>query len=174
MELIPSPLPQINTLGIPVLALQAWDSALIDSGEARYLVLLINFGANYPVNPDDGTRGEVQIRVGISPHYKPSKAAIAAAFRSASSHSYTEGEFEAISLSVPLDSLFSDKFQEILLRRRQNPGIGWAGAEHHCLALIKSDGTLNASECKAADLAEKEISGSYTVCIHLSLPLNYY
>lgn len=174
MKLIPCPVPQINTLGIPVLALQAWDSALIDSGEIRYLVLLINFGANYPVNPDDGTRGEVRFRVGISPRYKPSKDAIAAAFRSHSSHSYTEGEFEAISLSGPLDSLFSDKFQEILLRRRQNPRIGWAGAEHHCLALLKSDGALHTSECQEADDAEKDISSSYTVRILANAPLYHY
>jgi hypothetical protein len=99
---------RVNTLGVPLNALQAWDSDLI-TGEVVYLVLLMNFGSKYPVrglcisglphadkttsllqvNPDSGTRGEVQFKVGISPKYKPSKTAIAAAFRAHSANTYT-------------------------------------------------------------------------------------
>lgn len=142
----------------------------------------MNFGAKYPVDPDNGTRGEVRFRVGISPHYKPSKAAIAAAFRSHSSNTYTspsslstsceivladlfhaEDDFDPISLSAPLDSLFSDKFQEILLTRRSNANVGWAGAEHHCLAPGKTKGTIDKKACQKADKEESTIAGAYTV-----------
>lgn len=82
---------------MPLRALQAWDSNLI-TGEVRYLVLLMNFGSKYP-DPDNGARGDVKFRVGISPRYKPSKEAIAAAFRSHSANTYT---------STPPRSLFSD------------------------------------------------------------------
>lgn len=79
---------KVNQLGVPLEALQAWDSSLI-TGEVRYLVLLMNFGAKYPVDPDNGTRGEVKFRVGLSPRYKPSKEAMASAFRSHSANTYT-------------------------------------------------------------------------------------
>ncbi|CEQ39453.1 SPOSA6832_00978, partial [Sporobolomyces salmonicolor] len=103
------------------------------TGEVAYLVLLMNFGSKYPVDLDNMTRGEVQFRVGISRTPKPSKAAIASAFRSHSANAYTKGEFQAISLSAPLDSLFLHKFQEILLIRRRDDKCGWAAAEQHCL-----------------------------------------
>jgi ubiquitin-conjugating enzyme E2 Q len=45
--------------------------------------------ASYPVNLDDLKSGQVKFKVGISPNYKPSKAAVAAAFRSHSSNTYT-------------------------------------------------------------------------------------
>ncbi|ORY89473.1 hypothetical protein BCR35DRAFT_300675, partial [Leucosporidium creatinivorum] len=151
---------KVNSLGVPLNALQAWDSDLI-TGEVVYLVLLMNFGSKYPVNPDSGTRGEVQFKIGISPKYKPSKTAIAAAFRAHSANTYTKGEFQAISLSAPLDSLFSDAFQKVLLTRRSNSGCGWAGAEHHCLQPDSSKGGFDKKACRDADKEEKAISGSY-------------
>lgn len=57
---------KVNSLGVPLRALQAWDSDLI-TGEVVYLVLLMNFGSKYPVDPDNGVRDEVRYRVGISP-----------------------------------------------------------------------------------------------------------
>ncbi|KAM0753059.1 hypothetical protein T439DRAFT_323673 [Meredithblackwellia eburnea MCA 4105] len=150
---------KVNSLGVPVRALQAWDSELL-TGEVRYLVLLLNYGSKYP-NPDNGTRGEVKFRVGLSPKYKPSKESIAAAFRSANANTYTTGEFEAISLSAPLDSLLVDKFQEILLTRRSNVNVGWAAAEHHCLEPGHTKEAIDKRSCKAADAEETKISGSY-------------
>ncbi|GAA5923452.1 hypothetical protein JCM1841_003333 [Sporobolomyces salmonicolor] len=132
LDLVVSVSKKVNSLGVPVRALQAWDSQLI-TGEVAYLVLLMNFGSKYPVDLDNMTRGEVQFRVGISRTPKPSKAAIASAFRSHSANAYTKGEFQAISLSAPLDSLFLHKFQEILLIRRRDDKCGWAAAEQHCL-----------------------------------------
>jgi hypothetical protein len=98
---------KVNSLGVPVRALQAWDSNLI-TGEVRYLVLLMDFGPRYPVSMDNGTRGEgsserffsqyleliqamraVEFRVGLSPKYKPSKTAIAGAFRAHGANTYT-------------------------------------------------------------------------------------
>lgn len=69
-------------------ALESWDSLFV-KGEVRYLVLLLNFGSKYPVDPDNGTRGEVQFRIGLSPKYKPSRSAIANAFRLHSIDKYT-------------------------------------------------------------------------------------
>lgn len=71
---------RVNDLGVPLRALQAWDSNLL-TGEVVYLVLLINIGPQYP-NMDRLTRGQLKFRVGLSDRYKPSKAAAAAAFRS--------------------------------------------------------------------------------------------
>ncbi|KAI5478234.1 ubiquitin-conjugating enzyme E2 Q [Pseudohyphozyma bogoriensis] len=153
---------KVNTLGVPLRALQAWDSDLI-TGEVRYLVLLMNFGSRYPVDPDNGTRGDVKFRVGLSPKYKPSKEAIAAAFRSHSANTYTKNDFDAISLSKPLDSLFTDKFQEILLTRRSNKNLGWAGAELHCLTPGKAGQSIDKKACRAADKDEESIAGSYVL-----------
>ncbi|KAK4700785.1 ubiquitin-conjugating enzyme E2 Q, partial [Phenoliferia sp. Uapishka_3] len=150
---------KVNALGVPLRALQAWDSELL-TGEVRYLVLLMNFGSKYP-DPDNGGRGDVKFRVGLSPKYKPSKAAMASAFRSHSANTYTKNDFDPISLSRPLDSLFSDKFQEILLTRRSNVNVGWAAAEHHCLEPGNTKEAINTRQCRAADVEEDEISGSY-------------
>lgn len=68
----------------------------------------------------------------------------------------------AISLSAPLDSLFADAFQKILLTRRSNSGCGWAGAEHHCLT-PDTKGGWDKKVSGKADKAEKAVSGSYTV-----------
>ncbi|GAA5835600.1 hypothetical protein JCM3766R1_006458 [Sporobolomyces carnicolor] len=150
---------KVSALGVPVRALQAWDSELI-TGEVVYLVLLPSFNAKYPVDLDNLSRDEVKFRVGISPKYKPSKAAIGAAFRSHSSSMYTKSEFEAISLSAPLDALFRDKFHEVLVTRRCNDSVGWAGAENHCLVPGKSAAALNPRDSKAADREEKQIARS--------------
>jgi hypothetical protein len=48
----------------------------------------MNF-AKYPVDLDNLKKDEVKFRIGISPKYKPSKAAVAAAFRSHSADVYT-------------------------------------------------------------------------------------
>lgn len=78
---------KVNDLNIPVDALQAWDSELI-TGEPVYLVLLMSFKM-YPVDVDNGTRGEPRFKMGISPKYKPSHNAVAAAFRTQSANTYT-------------------------------------------------------------------------------------
>ncbi|GAA5893568.1 uncharacterized protein JCM6883_003563 [Sporobolomyces salmoneus] len=158
LDLVVSVSKKVSAVGTPVRALQAWDSQLI-TGEVVYLTLLMNFGG-YPVNLDNLNRDEVKFRVGISPKYKPSKAAIAAAFRSHSTNTYTKDEFQAISLSAPLDSLFHDKFQEVLVTRRRNDKVGWAGAESHCLVPGKSAVFLDQKESTAADLEEKQIAKS--------------
>lgn len=72
---------QVNSLGIPLRALQAWDANLI-TGEVKYLVLLCFFGARYPLDMDYPTKSDVRFAVGVSPKYKPSRAAVAAASRS--------------------------------------------------------------------------------------------
>ncbi|GAA5978067.1 hypothetical protein JCM5350_007386 [Sporobolomyces pararoseus] len=159
LDLVVSVSKKVSALGVPVRALQAWDSELI-TGEVIYLVLLMNFGSKYPVDLDNLKRDEVKFKVGISPKYKPSKAAISAAFRSHSSSPYTKGEFEAISLSAPLDSLFFDKFQEVLATRRRNDNVGWAGAESHCLVPGKTAVSIDKAVSKAADKEEKEIAKS--------------
>lgn len=74
-----------------------------------------------------------------------------------------EDDFDPISLSAPLDSLFSDKFQEILLTRSSNSNVGWAGAEHHCLAPGKTKQTIDKKACQKADKQENAVAGSYTV-----------
>ncbi len=150
---------RVNKLGVDLRALQAWDSSLI-TGEIVYLVMLLNFGAKYPVDMDDMSRGQVKVKIGLSPKYKPSHQAIGAAFRNHSS-AYTPGEFESFALSAPLDSLFGDKFEEIVACRRQY-SVGWAAAERHAFAL----GTKNAFDKKAAnkvDKEDKEAAASYRV-----------
>lgn len=123
---------KVNSLGVPLNALQAWDSDLI-TGEVVYLVLLMNFGSKYPVreigvsvlpradstnyvvlqvNPDSGTRGEVQFKIGISPKYKPSKTAIAAAFRAHSANTYTSTLSHLIILPGRLLTLLVTSFSQ--------------------------------------------------------------
>ncbi|SCV71838.1 BQ2448_4532 [Microbotryum intermedium] len=156
---------KVNELGVPVGALQAWDSELI-TGKVVYLVLLINFGSEYPIDPDNATHGQVQFRVGIAPTYKPSKASIATAFSMrGSSDTFAQGDMQAISLSAPLDSLFKEKFQEILLTRRQHAKCGWAAAERHCLADNSRVKAYDGKAGRAADKAEAELatSGSYNL-----------
>jgi ubiquitin-conjugating enzyme E2 Q len=150
---------RVNQLGVDLRALQAWDSNLI-TGEIVYLVMLLNFGAKYPVDMDDMSRGQVRVKIGLSPKYKPDHKAIAAAFRNHSS-AYTPGEFESFALSAPLDSLFAEKFQEIVACRRQY-SVGWAAAEQHAFAL----GTKTGFDKKAAAKVDKEetkVTVSYKV-----------
>ncbi|GAA5872831.1 hypothetical protein JCM8547_005715 [Rhodosporidiobolus lusitaniae] len=153
LELVVSVSKKVNTLGVPARALQAWDQRLI-TGEVVYLTLLMSFG-RYPVDLDNMTSGQVRFKVGISPKHKPSRAAISAAFRSHSSSTYTKGEFEAISLSAPLDALLNNKLGEILYTRRCNDRCGWAAAEQHCFEVSKSDGAgVDSKAGKEADKAE--------------------
>ncbi|GAA5950707.1 hypothetical protein JCM21900_000486 [Sporobolomyces salmonicolor] len=165
LDLVVSVSKKVNSLGVPVRALQAWDSQLI-TGEVAYLVLLMNFGSKYTVDLDNITRGEVQFRVGISRTPKPSKAAIAAAFRSHSANAYTKGEFQAISLSAPLDSLFLHKFQEILLIRRRDDKCGWAVAEQHCLG-----GRVAGEEEEIASSHNASSSSRCTILAWVLIPL---
>ncbi|GAA6028379.1 hypothetical protein JCM8097_007003 [Rhodosporidiobolus ruineniae] len=154
LDLVVSVSKKVGSLGVPARALQAWDSQLI-TGQVVYLVVLMNFGSKYPVDLDNQTSGQVKFKVGISPKYKPSKAAIGAAFRSHSSNTYTKGEFEAISLSAPLDALLNNKFQEILGTRRCNDRCGWAAAEQHCFGVEKHGMEVDRKLAKAADKEEK-------------------
>lgn len=152
---------RVHDLGVPLRALQAWDSSLI-TGEVVYLVMLLNFGARYPVNMDDMSRGQVRIKIGLSPRYKPDHQAIGAAFRNHSS-AYTAGEFESFALSAPLDSLFAEKFQEIVACRRQF-AVGWAGAEQHAFALGGGPkASVDKKAAAKADKEEKKAATSYTV-----------
>ncbi|GAA6000083.1 hypothetical protein JCM10207_006044 [Rhodosporidiobolus poonsookiae] len=160
LDLVVSVSKKVNSLGVPARALQAWDSQLI-TGEVVYLVLLMNFGSTYPVDLDNQSSGQVRFKVGISPKYKPSKAAVGAAFRSHSSHIYTKGEFEAISLSAPLDALLNNKFQEIVATRRCNDRCGWASAEQHCFGAERQGLEVNRKKGKAADKAEKDTSEAH-------------
>ncbi|SGY22977.1 BQ5605_C019g08878 [Microbotryum silenes-dioicae] len=156
---------KVNELGVPVGALQAWDSELI-TGKVVYLVLLIKFGCKYPIDADNATRGQVQFKVVIAPTYKPSKASIATAFSMrGSSDTLRQGDMQAISLSAPLDALFKEKFQEILLTRRQQSKCGWAAAEHHCMADNPHGKAYDSKAGQAADKAEAELatSGSYNL-----------
>ncbi|BGP08426.1 hypothetical protein JCM10049v2_004273 [Rhodotorula toruloides] len=159
LELVVSVSKRVNLLGVPARALQAWDSRLI-TGKIVYLVCLMSFG-RYPVDLDNQTSGQVKFKVGISPKYKPSKAAIASAFRAHTSNPYTSGEFEAISLSNPLDALMNDKFQEILFTRRCNDRVGWAGAEQHCFQHGKTDTGVEKKKARAADKEEKDLSEAH-------------
>ncbi|GJN90810.1 hypothetical protein Rhopal_003824-T1 [Rhodotorula paludigena] len=157
LDLVVSVSKKVNLLGLPARALQAWDSQLI-TGEVVYLVLLMNYGAKYPVDLDNQTSGQVRFKVGISPRYKPSRQAIASAFRAHSSNPYTKGDFEAISLSAPLDALLNNKLGEILYIRRSNDRVGWAGAEQHCFEAGKNDAAVDKKKARAADKAEKVVS----------------
>ncbi|GAA6050354.1 hypothetical protein JCM3770_002978 [Rhodotorula araucariae] len=158
LDLVVSVAKKVNLLGVPARALQAWDSKLI-TGEVVYLVLLMNFGAKYPVDLDNQTSGQCKFKVGISPRYKPSRPAIASAFRAHSSNPYTKGEFEAISLSAPLDALLNNKLGEIIYVRRSNDRVGWAGAEQHCFEAGKTDATaVDKKQARVADKAEREVS----------------
>ncbi|GAA5983163.1 hypothetical protein JCM10908_000179 [Rhodotorula pacifica] len=154
LDLVVSVAKRVNLLGVPARALQAWDSRLI-TGEVVYLVLLMNFGSTYPVDLDNQTSGQVRFRVGVSPTYKPSKAAISAAFRAHSSNPYTPGEFGAISLSNPLNALMNDKFQQIVQIRRSNDRVGWAGAEQHCFTSEAAGQPLDKKAARVADKDEK-------------------
>ncbi|KAH8929227.1 hypothetical protein BT69DRAFT_1276502 [Atractiella rhizophila] len=117
----------IFALRIPLNALQAWDTRLISQNHL-YLVLLINTGSLYPVDLDKYSNANVRFAVGISRKYKPSRDAIATAFRSHSAiDSYTQGEFEAFSLSKTFNSLF-ERFPEVLHHRRKL-SLGWPAAE---------------------------------------------
>ncbi|BGP16562.1 hypothetical protein JCM10213_000526 [Rhodosporidiobolus nylandii] len=161
LDLVVSVSKKVNSLGVPARALQAWDSQLI-TGEVVYLVLLMNFGSQYPVDLDNMANKQVTFKVGISPKYKPSKQAIAAAFRSHSSNTYTKDEFEAISLSAPLDALLNNKFLEILSTRRCNDRCGWAAAEQHCFAPGGAAGLeVDRKEARAADKEEKETAEAH-------------
>ncbi|BGP24987.1 hypothetical protein JCM10295v2_003907 [Rhodotorula toruloides] len=159
LELVVSVSKRVNLLGVPARALQAWDSRLI-TGKIVYLVCLMSFG-RYPVDLDSQTSGQVKFKVGISPRYKPSKTAIASAFRAHTSNPYTPGKFEAISLSNPLDALMNDKFQEILFTRRCNDCVGWAGAERHCFEHGKTDIVVEKKKARAADKEEKDLSEAH-------------
>ncbi|GAA6008198.1 hypothetical protein JCM11491_001926 [Sporobolomyces phaffii] len=156
LDLVVSVSKKVSALGVPARALQAWDSELI-TGEVVYLVLLMNFGSHYPVDLDNLQSNQVKFKVGISPSYKPSKTAVAAAFRSHSSHMYTKGDFQAISLSAPFEELFVNKFQEVLVTRRRNDKTGWAAAETHCLVPGNSNTPINRAMSRAADSEEQEI-----------------
>ncbi|GAA5904071.1 hypothetical protein JCM6882_003817 [Rhodosporidiobolus microsporus] len=160
LDLVVSVSKKVNSLGVPARALQAWDSQLI-TGEVVYLVLLMNFQSKYPVDLDNMTSGQVKFKVGISSKYKPSKQAVAAAFRSHSSNTYTKGDFEAISLSAPLDALLNNKFQEILFTRRCNDRCGWAAAEQHCFGVEKSGMEVDKKKGKAADKEEKDTTEAH-------------
>lgn len=155
---------KVNSLGVPLRALQAWDSDLI-TGEVRYLVLLLFCGYRYPPDPDNGARGEVRFKVGISPKYKPSRAALIAASRShndQTSDGWTKGEFESISLSAPLESLMNEKFPELLLIRRSNANVSWAAAEAHCFEHTHKR-AVDRKASKAADKEEKDIASSHQI-----------
>ncbi|GAA5820502.1 hypothetical protein JCM11251_003020 [Rhodosporidiobolus azoricus] len=160
LDLVVSVSKKVNSLGVPARALQAWDSQLI-TGEVVYLVLLMNFQSKYPVDLDNMTSGQVKFKVGISCKYKPSKQAIAAAFRSHSSNTHTKGDFEAISLSAPLDALLNNKFQEILFARRCNDRCGWAAAEQHCFGVEKHGMEIDRKKGKAADKEEKQTAAAH-------------
>ncbi|GAA5856066.1 hypothetical protein JCM9279_006494 [Rhodotorula babjevae] len=158
LDLVVSVAKKVNLLDVPARALQAWDSKLI-TGQVVYLVLLVNFGAKYPIDLDNQTAGQCRFKVGVSPRYKPVRTAVAAAFRAHSSNPYTKDEFEAISLSAPLDALLNDKLGEILHVRRSNDRIGWAGAEQHCFEAGRSDDKpIDRKLARAADKAELEVS----------------
>lgn len=75
---------------------------------------------------------------------------------------FLEGDFESVSLSGPLDSLFGDKFQEILLARRSHVNLGWAGAEDFCLNFAKTD-KFNTKRFAEVDKIEKALEESYAV-----------
>ena len=141
----------------------------------------MNVGSTYPVDLDHQTSGQVRSRVGISPTYKPSKDAISAAFRAHSSNPYTRafprflflllsfdreidcqrtltwtaGDFDAISLSNPLNALMNDKFQQLVQIRRSNDRVGWAGAEQHCFTGNGAGQPLDKKAARAADKEEK-------------------
>lgn len=139
----------------------------------------MNVGSTYPVDLDHQTSGQVRFRVGISPTYKPSKDAISAAFRAHSSNPYTRtflafllllsrrktdcqsmptptaGDFDAISLSNPLNALMNDKFQQLVQIRRSNDRVGWAGAEQHCFTGNGAGQPLDKKAARAADKEEK-------------------
>ncbi|GAA5975703.1 hypothetical protein JCM11641_005842 [Rhodosporidiobolus odoratus] len=160
LDLVVSVSKKVNSLGVPARALQAWDAQLI-TGEVVYLVLLMNFGSKYPVDQDNMTSGQVRFKVGISRKYKPNKTAVAAAFRSHSSNTYTKGEFEAISLSAPLDALLNTKFQEILFTRRCNVRCGWAAAEQHCFGVERNGMEVDRKKAKLADKEEKDTAEAH-------------
>lgn len=62
---------------------------MINSGQVRYLVLLLDCGGQYPPDLDEENRDSIRFRVGLGSKYKPSKEAVVTAFRSHGSQTYT-------------------------------------------------------------------------------------
>lgn len=73
----------------------------------------MNFGAKYPADPDNGARGDVQFRVGISPKYKPSRAAVMSAFRSHSVNKYTRESMKLLNHDDELTREFDTSSERI-------------------------------------------------------------
>ena len=67
----------------------------------------------------------------------------------------TAGDFDAISLSNPLNALMNDKFQQLVQIRRSNDRVGWAGAEQHCFTGNGAGQPLDKKAARAADKEEK-------------------
>lgn len=73
--------------------------------------------------------------------------------------------FAAIALSKPLEALMTQKFEEILITRVNNPQLGWAAAEAYVLERVNTPVDLVA--VKAADKVEKEMETSRPVRLFL-------
>ena len=123
-----------------------------------HLILLINITTSYPVKIDSYPAQSVRFRIGIAPKAKPSKTAIAEAFRSHSVLSnWTDGEFESFALSATLSNLLEGRFREVLDMRRSRTSVGWAGAELHTLAQKDAAAaTAMAFDKKASKAADEE------------------
>ena len=138
---------RISKLGISDEAMQAWH---LD--RRQYLIFLIHYTAGYKplehlvakeASHDVGT---IEMRVGLSYHYKPSLAQAIAAFSQISKNiskvplgqsaggsdraiklGKDEG-FQALFIGGPLNELMNKRLI-IILRSRISLGIGWGGAE---------------------------------------------
>ena len=76
------------------------------------------------------------------------------------SSAYTPGEFESFALSAPLDSLFAEKFEQIVACRREF-AVGWAGAEQHSFALGGPKSAIDKKAAAKADKDDKFAAASY-------------
>lgn len=135
-------------------ALMAWDARLLSKNQ--HLTLLISGMCNtYPILQNDGTLSgnstELQFRVGLTSHYKPSKEYVTQIYsdvqsgangndhqasmgtRASSEPTEQEGTEDNpshfhFSLSTSLEPLLQDRFLKALQLRLEYK-IGWAGAE---------------------------------------------
>lgn len=138
---------RISKLGISDEAMQAWHL-----NRRQYLIFLIHYTAGYNpleylVNKEASHDvGTIEMRVGVSYHYKPSLAQAIAAFSQISKdvHKLQSGHsagvsdqadklnkdegFQGLFITRPLNELINKRLI-IILRSRMSLGLGWGGAE---------------------------------------------
>ncbi|KFY23693.1 hypothetical protein V493_05675 [Pseudogymnoascus sp. VKM F-4281 (FW-2241)] len=135
---------KVTNLGLSEQAIEAWDLK-----PNQYIVLLIHYTGPYVTFQkvmDTAVRQlQIEFRIGISNHYKPSLSDAVAAFSTSRlpasdipSNVAEPGKtpeetdvrkFHTLFISSPMNQLMNDRFLS-LLKIRKNDGLGWEGAKH--------------------------------------------